>query len=202
MTHLFPRPNALSARACRARWLLAAAGLIGGGAAPAADFSVGLGVGADQGRVGCIASAPCDRRSTQWKLVAGYHVSDVIELQALYFDAGHFSGGNTAPLGTEFGGRFKVNGFGMTAGYRWAFAPAWSLAARAGLASVRTRFDYANPAWGNARQATTQPLLGLGIGYAVTPALLVGIDYDVTRFKVHTTRGPLQMFSLSSQFSF
>ena len=202
MTHLFPRPSALPVRACRPHWLLAVASLIGGGAAPAADFSNGLGAGADQGRVACIASAPCDRRSTQWKLFAGYHVSDGIELQALYFDAGHFSGGDTAPLGTEFGGRFKVNGFGMTAGYRWAFAPAWSLAARAGVASVRTRFDYADPVWGSARQTTTQPFLGLGIGYAVTPTLRLGIDYDATRFKVHTRRGPLQMFSLSSQFFF
>ena len=202
MSHLHSRPNASPVLVCHLRWLLAAAGLIGAGAAPAADFSIGLGAGVGQGRVDCIASAPCERRSTHWKLSAGYRVSEAIELHALYFDAGHFSGGDMAPLGTEFGGRFKVNGFGMTAGYRWAFAPAWSLAARAGLASVRTRFDYANTVWGSASQTTTQSLLGLGLGYAVTPAVRLGIDYDATRFKVHTTRGPLQMFGLSSQFSF
>lgn len=61
-----------------------------------------------------------------------------------FFDAGRFKGGDTTPLGTQFGGTFKVNGFGLTAGYRWEFAPLWSVAARAGVASVRTRFDYAN----------------------------------------------------------
>jgi len=30
----------------------------------------------------------------------------------------------------------------------------------------------------------------------------LSLDYDLTRFKVHTTRGPLQMLSLAVQYSF
>jgi hypothetical protein len=30
----------------------------------------------------------------------------------------------------------------------------------------------------------------------------LGVDYDATRFKVHTTRGRLQMLGLAAQFSF
>ncbi len=172
------------------------------GAASAGEFSVGLGAGADRGRVDCVASAPCDHRSTQWQLFADYALNDAVVLRAVYFDAGRFDGGDTTPQGLEFGGRFKVSGVGLTAGYRWALAPQWALTGRAGLATVRTRFDYANPVWGSASKTTAQPLVGVGLSYAVTPALRLGVDWDVTRFKVYTAQGPLQMLGLSAQLSF
>ena len=182
--------------------LLAAAAAAAAGTASAAGFSLGASAGADQGRVDCVASFPCERRSADVKLYAGYQLNEAIELRAVYFDAGRFKGGDTTPAGLEFGGDFKVNGVGITAGYRWAFTPQWSIAVHAGLASVRTRFDHANPVWGSASQTTAQPLIGVGLACAITPALRLGIDYDATRFKVHTTRGPLHMLGLSAQFSF
>jgi opacity protein-like surface antigen len=202
MTHARPKSFAPPAHRRDVRWLLATAMLIGAGAASAADFSVGLAAGTDRGRVDCVASMPCERSSAHWKLFAGYRLSDAIDVQAVVFDAGRFKGGDTTPLGTEFGGTFKVSGFGLTAGYRWEFAPACAERLHAGLASVRTRFDYANTVWGSASMTTAQPLLGLGLAYAITPTLRLGLDYDVTRFKVHTTRGPLQMLGLAAQFSF
>ena len=171
-------------------------------AASAGEFSVGLGAGADRSKANCVASAPCEHRSTHWQLFTEYALNDAVALRAVYFDAGRFDGGDTTPLGTEFGGRFKVNGVGLTAGYRWALAPQWSLTARAGLAAVRTRFDYANPVWGSASKTTAQPLVGVGVSYAITPTVRVGVDWDVTRFKVHTTQGPLQMLGVSAQLSF
>jgi predicted porin len=203
MPHARSRSTAPLTLRCGVRWLLAAAASIGAGAAAAAaDFSVGMGAGADQGRVDCVASFPCDRSSAHWKLFAGYQFSEAVDVQAVWFDAGRFKGGDTTPLGTEFGGTFKVNGFGFTGGYRWQFAPSWSLDGRAGLASVRTRFDYANAVFASASQTITQPLLGLGLAYAISPAVRLSLDYEVTRFKVHTTRGPLQMFGLAAQYSF
>jgi hypothetical protein len=188
-------------RSC-ARCLLAVAALSAAGTAWAADFSLGIGAYADRGRVDCVASFPCDRGSAGEKLFAGYRISPAVDVQAVWFDAGHFKGGDTTPLGTEFGGSFKVSGFGLTGGYRWELAPSWSLVGRVGLAAMHTRFDYANTAFGSASKTTAQPLLGLGLAYAVTPAVRLSLDYDVTRFKVHTTRGPLQMLGVAAQYSF
>jgi OmpA-like transmembrane domain len=123
-------------------------------------------------------------------------------VQLAYFGAGRFDGGDTTPLGTEFGGSFKVEGIGLSAGYRWTFAPAWSAVARFGAASMRTRFDYANDIAAGVSKTTLQPLAGVGIAYAITPALRLGVDYDVTRFMVHTTRGSLRMLGLAAQYSF
>ena len=189
-------------RSGRVRRLLGAAALLGAGNTFGADFSVGLGAGADRGRVDCVASFPCDRGSAAWKLSVAYQVSQAVDVQAVGFDAGRFKGGDTTPLGTEFGGTFKVSGLGLSAGYRWDFAPSWSVVGRAGVAALRTRFDYANPAFGSASKTTVQPLLGLGLGFAVTPSVRVSLDCDVTRFKVHTTRGSLQMVGVAAQYSF
>ena len=47
-----------------------------------------------------------------------------------------------------------------------------------------------------------QPLLGLGLAWQLTPAVGVGLDYDVTRFKAHSTHGALQMLGVAAQYSF
>ena len=202
MPHARPKSSAPPTLRSRVRWLFAAAALIGTGPIAAADFSVGVGAGADRGRVDCVASFACDRGSAGWKLFAGYQLSEAVDVQAVWFDAGRFKGGDTTPLGTEFGGTFKVSGIGLTGGYVWDFAPAWSLVGRAGFAAMRTRFDYANPAFGSASKTTAQPLLGVGLAYAFTPGVRLSLDYDATRFKVHTTRGPLQMLGVAVQYSF
>ena len=183
------------------RCLLALALTSGAGAAGAQDFSVGIGAGLDRGKVDCVASFACDHSSAFAKLYGAYRLTDAIDLQLVYFDAGHFKGGDTTPLGTQFGGTFKASGLGLTGGYRWSFAPSWSLTGRAGIASMRTRFDYASPFSGSVSETTTQPLLGIGVAYAVTPTLRVGLDYDVTRLKVYKTRGSLQMLGVAAQFS-
>ena len=103
---------------------MAVAVLLGfSGHAAAADLSIGLSAGADQGRVDCVASFLCNHRSTQVKLTAGYQFAEAMDTRAAYFDAGSFKGGDATPLGTQFGGTFKVNGIGVTVGYRWELAP-------------------------------------------------------------------------------
>jgi hypothetical protein len=202
MSIVFPTPPARPAAGCFASLVLAAAALTASPARAANDFSIGIGGGAARGRVDCVASFPCDRSGTSASVSAAYRFSDSIDLRAQYFGAGSFKGGDTSPLGTEFGGTFKVAAIGLTGGYTWIFAPDWSLSGRLGIASVRTRFEYADPFTGSASKTTTQPLLGASLGYAITPQVRLGLDYDTTRFKVHTTRGPLQMLGVSAQFSF
>ena len=184
------------------RGMLASLAVLAAGAAPAAGIEVGAGLSASHGKGRCVDSFPCDRSSGGGKVFAGYRFDDAWDVQAVYFGGHTFRGGDTTPLGTEFGGRFKVSGAGLTAGYRWSFAPAWSLTGRAGVASVRTRFDYADLELDSASKSTAQPLAGLRLAWQASPQVAVGLDYDVTRFKVHTTRGSLQMLGLAAQLTF
>lgn len=189
------------------RFAFGAAVLLAAASARADEFSMGLGGGLDRGKVDCVVPFACDRTAAHAKLFAGYAfqsgATSGLELQALAFDAGHFDGGDTTPLfATPFGGRFKVSGVGIAAGYRWAFAPDWSLKGQLGVAEVRTRFEYSAPFSGDVSKTTTQPLAGLSLGYRIAPSWLLSVDYDETRFKVHTTRGSLRMLGLAAQYTF
>ena len=175
---------------------------IGAAAVAAQGFSVGVAAGPDRGRVDCVASFPCDRASTQFKLSGAWNFADAWDAQLAYFRAGSYRGGDPIPSGGEFGGIFRVDGVGLSAGYRWTFAPGWSAIARLGAASMRTRFEYANALAGDVSKTTLQPLGGVGVGYAITPAVRIGVDYDVTRFKVYRTQGSLRMLGVAAQFSF
>ena len=203
MTQRSPRPSVPPKRSS-VPWLKAIPAVLAlwGPATQAGDFSLGLGLGFDRGRTDCIAGYPCDHASAHGKLFGTYALDPNVDVQLLYVDAGRFRGGDATPQGTAFGGDFHVSGFGLSGGYRWALAPAWSLTARAGVASVRTGFDYAAPFAGSVSQTTTQPLIGLGISYAAGPEWRWGIDLDATRFRVYQTRGALQLLSLSAQYSF
>ena len=85
--------------------MLSRSALLASAASAAADFSVGLGGGIDRGKVDCVASFPCDHSSAYAKFYGGYQVTEAIDVQLVYFDAGRLKGGATTTLGTQFGGR-------------------------------------------------------------------------------------------------
>ncbi|CAN5234037.1 hypothetical protein BH09PSE6_BH09PSE6_01690 [soil metagenome] len=172
-------------------------------AAEPSPWYAGLGGGLDNGRVDCLDGFKCDHTDKAWKIFAGYQVDPNTELQLTWFNAGHFNGADIAPLGTRFGGEFGVTGFAFTYGYRYVFMPSWTLVGRGGLAINKARFDYYEPAYGGDKSKTTaQPYGSLGIGYAVSPDITVGFDYDLTRFKAHQDKGLLQTFGVSAQYAF
>jgi hypothetical protein len=176
--------------------------LLVGAAAQADETSIGIGTGADRGKTDCVAAYACNHSDVVGKLTASYGFANGFELQALAFDAGRFQGGDTTPLGTPFGGRFKVSGVGVTAGFRWRFAPQWSLLGQAGLARVRTRFDYAAPFSGEVSETVTRPLIGASVAYDIAPHWRLSLDVNATRFKVYTTNGSLQLFGASAHYVF
>jgi hypothetical protein len=184
-------------------WLaLAAASTLGCDTARATDFSIGAGGGASRGKVDCLAAFPCDRSDTNFNLFAGYQITPAIDVRLTYFGGDSFKGADVSPLGTPFGGTFRVSGLGLTGGYLWRFAPAWSLHGRLGIASVQTRFDFADPFAGSASKTTVQPTAGLALGYDATSAVRVGLDLDATRFKAHSTQGSLQAIGVFAQYAF
>ena len=197
-----PRHPTPFLRTAATRCALVALVFVAASGARAQSFSVGLAGGIDRGHVDCVPSFPCDRSASHFKASAGYRFAEPWDVQLAYLSAGRFQGGDPIPAGGEFGGTFKVDGVGLTAGYRFDVAPGWSATARLGAASMHTRFAYANALAADVSKSTVQPLAGLGVAYAVTPQVRVGIDYDVTRFKVYTRNGSLRMLGAAVQFSF
>ncbi len=183
----------------------AAIALVGerSGAAEPQPLYVELGVGLDDGRVDCLSEFACDHRDRFGKLAAGFRFSPVIDVQVAWFDAGRFKGADVTPLGTRFNGKFDVSGGIVSAGFTRPLIEGVDATVRAGPAVMRTSFDYADPAYGSDRHKTTlQPYAGAALSYAVTPAIAIGLSYDLTRFKAHDDNGLLQLFGVSARYSF
>ncbi len=176
--------------------------LTSAGAAHAAGFEIGVTAGVDRGHVTCVDTFACDRSSGFARASAGWRFDSGVDVQLHLVEVGRFEGGDTTRLGTDFGGTFKVSAVGVTAGWRWRFAPQWELDLRGGLAAVRTRFDYANAAWGSRSKTTTQPLAGVGIAWTLTPQWRLGVDLDATRIKANHEHGLLQMLGASVRYDF
>ncbi len=194
---------------CIDRFILAGGALallLSAGFAVAAEptpWYAGGGIGLDDGRVDCLSGFKCDHTDKFFRVFGGYRLDDHVELQADWFQAGHFNGADTTPLGTKFNGEFGVTGFAFTGGYRYRFAPAWSVVGRAGVSVMRANFDYANPAYGGDKSKTTaQPYGSASLSYDVAPNVTVNLDYDLTRFKAHHDNGVLQLFGVSAQYAF
>ena len=170
--------------------------------ARAIDVDLSLAGGAATGRVDCLDGFPCDHHSGYFNAGAGLRLVEAVDLEASYFHVGDLKGGDTTPLGTRFGGTFRLEGIALTAGYRWAFAPDWAAVFRGGIAGVRARFAYDPPFSGEPSKTTAQPFGGIDVGYAIDRSWSVGLDYDVTRLKAHATRGMLQLFGAQVRYHF
>ena len=116
MSDLSQRSCMRALRGYIARCFVAALTLVAGPVLAEGDYSLGVGGGAWHGRVDCVPSFSCDRSGGFGKIFAGYRVRDTVDVQAVYFGGSSFRGGDTTPLGTQFGGKFRVDGIGLTAG--------------------------------------------------------------------------------------
>ena len=184
-----------------APWLCVLSAVIFGTPAEATELSLGATAGPAQGRTDCLSGQPCDHSGGFGKLEVTGRWDGGLELGASYFHAGAFKGRDQLDEAI-YGGNFSLDALGLTAGYGWRFAPAWRLVGRAGVAAVRTHFRYDDPYSGTANKTTLQPLAGVGLAYAVTPKVDIGIAYDETRFKAHQSHGPLRMPGVSLRWNF
>ena len=171
-------------------------------AADTVDWRLGLGGGSAHGRTDCVAGHACDAEGGQGQLHVDALIDEAWALRLAAFGARRFHGGDTSPAGTPFGGDFEVRGLALSGSYRWAFAPDWDLEGRAGLASVQTRFRYAAPFAGSVSHTSTQPLLGLALGWSPAPDWRLCLEWDVTRFEAYRTQGPLRLLGLAVETRF
>lgn len=118
-------------------------------------------------------------------------ISPAVDVQAVWFDAGLASKAairrrpasisaarsRSAPSapGAVIVGRSR---------HRGALQARWTRGPCARASTTRTR-----PSAAPARRP--QPPLCLGLAYAIMPTVRSSLDYDLTRFKVHTPSGPL-----------
>lgn len=157
-----------------------------------------LSLGQSRLNVDCNGVQACDRSATGGKAVLGYAFGNGFSLEGGYHHLGKFRASN-GPLSVSG----KPEALSLSGAYTAALTPDWGLTGRVGVASVRTKLHAdAGVLSGSDSERKTQPIVGLGLNYAITPAARIELGVDATRAQVQGERSNLRMVSLGGRFAF
>lgn len=193
--------------------------LVGSGAQ--AQGYVGAAAGWTKLNVDCSGTTACDTTSTGGKLYGGFKFASQLAVEATYFDWGKataeadlsslagLSGRKVAlavsgPVG---GLELRTTGVGVGMAYFMPFANTWTGVARLGVAQNKGKLT-GTLGGGSETVSTrsTQPYVGLGIGYNFSSNLTVTGEADFSRVKYgaegETQTDRVQMYTLGLRFSF
>ena len=174
-------------------------------APPAAQAEDGPYVAAGYGITGyetrCNGDA-CDRRDSGFRAALGWQLAPAWSVEAIYLNPGAFVASDVTPDGVPFHGRAHVRAIGANLGYDYTFGGAFSLGARAGMASVKADFT-PGPAPAIAGGHTTAQFLGgLNATWHFLPSWSARLDWDHTRARMNRYDGDVNALSVGVQFGF
>lgn len=155
-------------------------------------------LGQSRANVDCSGIASCDRSATGGKLMLGYAFGNGVAVEGGYTRFGSFRASN-GPVALSA----KPEALSLSGAYTAALTPVWGLTGRLGVAQVRTKLNAdAGVLSGSSSETKTQPLVGLGLHYALTPTASVELGLDATRAEYQGERSTLRMVSLGARMAF
>ncbi|HSI52119.1 MAG TPA: porin family protein [Ideonella sp.] len=166
--------------------------------APNSRLYVNGAVGASHFDADCAGTESCDNSGTGARVMLGYELGG-----GLAGEVGYMSFGEAKA--TVGGVRAKIEAGGILLGvaFRAPFARDWDATARLGVISMKTKVsatDGVNSASDD--ETNTAAYAGLGLGYAVTPALHVELNVDFSRAEYTDAQADLRNFSVGLRYAF
>lgn len=146
----------------------------------------------------CTGVQACDRSNTGGKAVLGYSFGNGFSLEGGYTHFGKFRASDGA-----VGLSAKPEALSLGGAYTAALGPQWSLVGRVGVARVRTKLNAeVGSLSGSDSERSTQPIVGLAVNYALTPAARIELGVDATRAQYQGERSNVRLVSLGARFAF
>lgn len=166
---------------------------------PSAQRPYGLlSLGQGHLNVDCTGVQSCDRNATGGKAVFGYSFGNGFSLEGGYTNFGKFRASDGAlglsakPEALSFGGAYTA-----------ALTPDWGLVGRLGVARVRTKLHAETGVLsGSDSESKTQPIVGLGLNYALSPSTRIELGVDATRAQYQGERSNVRLVSLGARMAF
>lgn len=169
-----------------------------GGSINAAHSYGLLSLGQSHLNTDCTGLNACDRNALGGKAVFGYGFGNGLSLEGGYTNFGKFHasrgplGLNARPEALHFGGAYSAN-----------LTPEWGVVGRLGVARVRTKLNAEVGTLGSSdSESKTQPIVGVGVNYALTPTTRVELGVDTTRAHYLGERHNVRMVSLGARMVF
>jgi len=152
-------------------------------ASASAQVYVGASVGEARWNADCSGATNCKTSDTAYSVFGGYKFTPQWAAEVSYFDLGAIT--------ANFGGistKMKGTGVDVAAVYTAELTKEWSLFAKLGVADVKGEVSgYYHGFSASQSKNSTQPVVGFGVNYLVTPT--VGIRADIESRKVEVGSG-------------
>ena len=146
----------------------------------------------------CTGVQICDRSAVGGKAMLGYSFGNGFAMEGGYTNFGKFR----ASQGTV-GLAAKPEALSLSGAYTAALTPQWGLVGRLGVARVRTKLNAdVGTLSGSDSENSTQPLVGLGVNYALSPAMRLELGVDATRAQYQGERSNVRLVSLGARMAF
>jgi OOP family OmpA-OmpF porin len=173
------------------------AALLGATAAQSQVY-VNVAAGASHLNTDCTGVTSCDSSDTGTKLVGGYDFGNGFSLEAGYVSFGKFRAADGALTMTA-----KPTAFTLGGAYALPLSGDWGLAARLGLAQVKTKLSAAaGGTTGSDSESKAKVYAGLGLTYAVSKTVKLELGLDSTEAEYAGSKGTLRLISLGASFAF
>jgi opacity protein-like surface antigen len=136
-----------------------------------------IGLGRASWDIDCSGIAQCKRNHSALRLVGGLELNKGVAAELFYTDLGKV---NAADTGASV--EVKAHALGAAMALSADFSADWRGVLRLGVASVQAKGTAS--AFGTSdsiSKTSLQPLVGLGLVYAITPSLYADANYERTR---------------------
>ena len=159
-------------------------------------------VGASRYDVDCAGTTACDKTDTGAKLHLGFRSGSGWAAELSYFHFGDLSGAVDVG-GVPVSASGKGTGYGIGVAYFADFSPSWDGVVRVGAARNKAKLTASSGAVSLAdSESSTQPYVGIGVGYKLTPALAVDAGLDFGRFDYADETIKVRLLSIGLRYAF
>ena len=159
-----------------------AAGLLASASA-SAQFYVGVSIGEAEWNIDCTGLTSCSKNGTAYKGTAGYNITPQWGVEATYFNLGKPSVGYYGLTGN-----LQATGYDLAAVYNARISKDWTLFTKLGVAQIDGKVNASFDGYsGSTSYNSTQPMVGFGAIYNVTPNF--GLRFDIDTRKVSLGSG-------------
>jgi hypothetical protein len=157
----------------------------------ARTVSLGLAGSATHWRVACLGTTVCDRNDSGWRLTGAWQFAPQGALELVAADQGRVRSEGLGDSGLRTS-ELRMRGTGVNLAWLLPLTPDWLFTARAGAIGNRARFiETAGPGAPSEESSRTRtdPTLGLGVSWRLSPAVSVDgrLDWTSSRLAPATT---------------
>jgi OmpA-OmpF porin, OOP family len=180
----------------------AAAGFAPLASAALPEIYIGGTYGATEADLDCTGTLSCENDATGGKLFGGYRFGNGFAIEGMAYALGETKATFTGTSGLV-NSSVRSSGVGLGVAVGGPASEDWTFYARIGIAQNSVRVSASSGALSaSSTEKSTQPYVGLSVGYRLTRAISLDLAFDSTKLKVAEEGFSIRTIGLGMTFAF